>query len=168
MNESHELDNQALKQQLQQQYKSKEVKELNFPTEIIDLPSKGLLYSENHPLRDGRVEMKYMTAKEEDILSSQSLIKKGIVLDRLFKSLIVGNGEGVQFEYDDLVVGDKDAIMVAARVLGHGKDYEVTITIDGVQEPQPIVVDLTKLKDKEFDEELFTICTTYQQKEYYV
>jgi 6-pyruvoyl-tetrahydropterin synthase len=156
MNESHELDNQALKQQLQQQYKSKEVKELNFPTEIIDLPSKGLLYSENHPLRDGRVEMKYMTAKEEDILSSQSLIKKGIVLDRLFKSLIVGNGEGVQFEYDDLVVGDKDAIMVAARVLGHGKDYEVTITIDGVQEPQPIVVDLTKLKDKEFDEELFT------------
>ena len=60
-----------------------------FPTEIIDLPSKGLVYPENHPLRKGNIEIKYMTAREEDILASQSLIKKGVVLDKLFESVVV-------------------------------------------------------------------------------
>ena len=57
---------------------------LEFPTEIVDLPSKGLVYPEGHPLRKGNVEIKYMTAREEDILASQSLIKKGVVLDKFF------------------------------------------------------------------------------------
>ena len=71
--------------------------------------------------------MKYMTAKEEDILTTQSYIKDGSVLDRLFQSLIIGNGNGDVIKYVDLTTGDKNAIMIAARVLGYGKDYEVEI-----------------------------------------
>ena len=86
---------------------------MNFPTEMVELPSKGLIYPENNPLSSGKVEMKYMTAKEEDILSNQSYIKEGIVLDKLLKSLIVS-----PINYDDLIIGDKNALMVAARGLG--------------------------------------------------
>jgi len=152
MENGFKLNDEQLKAQVAKQYQKTELK---FPTEIIDLPSKGLVYPEGHPLRDGRVEMKYMTAKEEDILSSQSLIKKGIVLDRLFQSLIIGNGEGDPFNYDDLVVGDKNAVMVAARVLGYGKDYDVQINVPQLDEPYKLTVDLTQLNDKEFDVEVF-------------
>ena len=61
--------------------------EFKFPTEVVELPSKGLVYPEGHILRSGKVEMKYMTAKEEDILTTQSYIKQGVVLDKLFQSL---------------------------------------------------------------------------------
>ena len=63
-----------------------------FPTEVIDLPSKGLVYPKEHPLSSGQVEIKYMTAKEEDILTSPNLIEKGIVLDKLLESIIVTEG----------------------------------------------------------------------------
>ena len=62
-------------------------KDFKFPTEIVDLPSRGLLYPEDNPLSQGQIEMKYMTAKEEDILTSQSYIKQGVVLDKLFRFL---------------------------------------------------------------------------------
>jgi hypothetical protein len=117
----------------------------NVPTETIDLPSKGLLYDPSSPLASGQIEMKYMTAKEEDILTNQSYIQKGIVLDKLFQSLIVSD-----INYDDLLVGDKDAIMLAARVLGYGKDY--TFSYDG----EEYTVDLTKFENKELNESLFT------------
>jgi hypothetical protein len=126
-----------------------------FPTEIIDLPSKGLLYPLDNPLSQGQIEMKYMTAKEEDILTSQSYIKTGVVLDKLFRALIIGNGEGVKVNYSDLIMGDKNAIMIAARVLGYGKDYEATInTPSGGKITE--VIDLTTLMDKEFDVSLIT------------
>ena len=89
-----------------------------FPTEMVELPSKGLIYPEDSPLRSGKVEMKYMTAREEDILTNQNYIKQGIVLDKLLKSLIVS-----KIDYDELILGDKNAILVAARILGYGKDY---------------------------------------------
>jgi|TARA_R100000084_G_scaffold109075_2_gene73837 hypothetical protein len=92
--------------------------EFKLPTEVIDLPSKGLLYPENSPLSDGKIEIKYMTAKEEDILSNIAYIQQGIVLDKLFESLIVS-----KINYDDLLIGDKNAVMIAARVLGYGPDY---------------------------------------------
>ena len=63
--------------------------EFKMPTEIVELPSKGLLYPESNPLSSGKIEMKYMTAKEEDILTNQTYIKDGTVLDKLLKSLIV-------------------------------------------------------------------------------
>ena len=61
--------------------------ENKFPSEVIDLPSKGKLYPKDSPLASGKLEIKYMTAKEEDILSNQSFIKNGVVLDKLFKAL---------------------------------------------------------------------------------
>jgi hypothetical protein len=115
-----------------------------FPTEIVDLPSKGLLYPEGHPLASGTVEMKYMTAKEEDILTNQGFIERGVVIDKLLQSLIV-----TKFDYEDLLVGDKNAILIAARVLGYGKDYE--FNYQGRTE----AVDLSLLENKAIDESLF-------------
>lgn len=111
------------------------------PTETVELPSKGYLYPEENPLSSGKVEIKYMTAKEEDILTNQSYIKSGVVLDKLLQSLIVS-----KINYNDLIVGDKNAIMVAARILGYGKDY--SFEYGG----EMYTVDLTKLENKSFDE----------------
>lgn len=112
-----------------------------FPTETIELPSKGLIYPEDNPLSSGTIEMKYMTAKEEDILSNQSYIQNGTVIDKLLKSLIVS-----KINYNDLIVGDKNAIMIAARVLGYGKDY------DFEYKGNEVSVDLSILDNREFDE----------------
>ena len=89
-----------------------------FPTEEVTLPSKGLLYPEGSPLRSGKVTMKYMTAREEDILTNQNYIKNGTVIDKLLQSLIVD-----MVKVEDLLIGDKNAILVAARILGYGADY---------------------------------------------
>ena len=113
-----------------------------FPTEEVTLPSKGLIYPKDNPLSKGVLEMKYMTAKEEDILTNESYIKNGTVIDKLLQSLIV-----TPINYNDLVIGDKNAIMVAARVLGYGKDY--TFEYGGKEQ----TVDLTEVKDKELKEE---------------
>ena len=118
----------------------------DFPTEIVELPSKGKLYPTGHPLKNGTIEMKYMTAKEEDILTNQSFIKNGVVLDKLFKALIV-----TPCEYNDLLLCDKNAIMVAARILGYGKDYPIKSTNPETGEEIEHTVDLTKLQDKEID-----------------
>ena len=119
-----------------------EENKFKFPTEIVELPSKGLLYPKDNPLSSGKVEMKYMTAKEEDILTNQNYIKQGIVLDKLMQSLIVS-----KVNYDDLVVGDKNAIMVASRILGYGKDYSFEY------EGQEVTVDLSAIEPKWINEE---------------
>ena len=95
-----------------------------FPSEHIDLPSEGKLYPKDHPCSDGKIEIKYMTAKEEDILTSQNLIKKGVVVDRLLDSLILTPG----VKTEDLILGDKNAIMVAARILAYGPEYTCELT----------------------------------------
>ena len=89
--------------------------EHKFPSEVIDLPSEGKLYPKEHPCSNGKLELKYMTAKEEDILTSQNLIQQGVVIDKLLKALVVGN-----VPYHKLLLGDKNAIMIAARILGYG------------------------------------------------
>lgn len=116
--------------------------EFKFPTEEVELPSKGLIYSKDNPLSSGKVEVKYMTAREEDILSNQAFIQKGIVLDKLLKSLIVNK----DINLDDLIVGDKNALLISSRILGYGKDYEVTI------KGQDYVIDVSTLENKEIDE----------------
>jgi len=115
--------------------------EFKMPTEVIELPSKGLIYPESNPLSSGKVEMKYMTAKEEDILTNQAYIKDGTVLDKLLKSLIVS-----EIDYNDLVIGDKNAILIASRILGYGSEY--SFSIGGVEH----TVDLGTLDNKPFDE----------------
>jgi len=117
---------------------------LNIPTEIVELPSLGLIYPESSPLSSGKIEMKYMTAKEEDILTNQNYISKGTVLDELIKSLIVSD-----INYDDLCVGDKNGILIASRILGYGKDY--TFSWGGEEQN----IDLTTIENKSIDPKLF-------------
>ncbi|MBC8428145.1 MAG: hypothetical protein H8D94_01595 [Candidatus Pelagibacter sp.] len=95
-----------------------------YHSEVIDLPSKGKVYPENSPLSSGKIELKYMTAKEEDILTSQNLIKKGVVIDKLLDALILTDGVNT----DDLILGDKNAVMIAARVLAYGPEYSSEFT----------------------------------------
>jgi len=121
-----------------------------FPTEIVDLPSKGLIYPEGHPLKDGKIEMKYMTAKEEDILTSQNLIEKGIVIDQLLKSLIQ-----TKFNFNEIAIGDKNAVMLAARIFGYGKDYVCDVTCGECSEVEETTFDLTTFKYKEIDEKQY-------------
>jgi hypothetical protein len=122
-----------------------EESKFKIPTEVVELPSRGLLYPEGSELAKGEIEMKYMTAREEDILTNQSYIKNGTVLDKLMKSLIVS-----KINFDDLLIGDKNAIMVAARILGYGSEY----SFEYGGETQ--TVDLSQIENKKLDESLFT------------
>ncbi len=116
--------------------------EFKFPTEEVELPSKGVIYPKDNPLSSGKIEIKYMTAKEEDILTNQSYIQKGTVLDKLIESLIVNK----DVNYKDLIIGDKNAVLIASRVLGYGKDYK--FEYKGVEHQ----IDLTEIDNKPFDE----------------
>ena len=119
--------------------------EFKFPTEEVDLPSKGLIYAKDNPLSSGKVEIKYMTAKEEDILSNQAFIQKGIVLEKLLKSVIINK----DINLDDLIVGDKNAVLIATRILGYGKDYDIVV------KGQTYTLDMSTLDNKEIDESKF-------------
>ena len=114
--------------------------EFKFPTEEIELPSKGLVYSKDNPLSSGKVEIKYMTAKEEDILSNQAYIENGTVLDKLLDSVMVS-----KINIKDLIIGDKNAVLIATRILGYGSDYK---TIIGGKEQ---TINLSELENKPFD-----------------
>jgi hypothetical protein len=122
-----------------------EESKFKMPTETVELPSKGLLYPEDSELAKGVVEIKYMTAKEEDILTNQSYIRNGTVLDKLLKSVIVS-----KINYDDLLIGDKNAIMIAARILGYGAEY--SFEYNGESQS----VDLSLVENKPLKEELFS------------
>ena len=98
--------------------------EHKFPTEVIDLPSRGKVYPKDSSLADGKIELKYMTTKEEDILMSENLIKKGVVIDKLLDSLIVTKG----VKQEHLVLGDKNAVLVACRILAYGPEYTCEVT----------------------------------------
>lgn len=119
--------------------------EFKFPTEIVELPSKGLVYPKENPLSSGQVEMKYMTAREEDILTNINYIQKGIVIEKLLKSLIISN-----INIDDLIIGDKNALLIAARILGYGSNY--TFSFYETEHN----IDLSILKPKKINESLFT------------
>ena len=118
--------------------------EQKFPTEVVELPSKGLLYAKESPLSSGTIEMKYMTAKEEDILTNQNFITNGTVIDKLLQALIVDKS----INYNDLLVGDKNALLVAARILGYGADYEFDY------QGEKVTVDLTQIKNKDLSDHL--------------
>jgi hypothetical protein len=129
----------------------------DFPTEIISLPSQGKCYPSDNPLSKGTLEIKYMTAREEEILASQNLVRKGVVIDKLFESIIVEKGINV----DDIVLGDKNAILLATRVLGYGPEYKIEMT-NSLGEPQEVTVDLGKVQTKEIDFELLSPENRYE------
>jgi hypothetical protein len=121
------------------------------PTETVTLPSKGLLYPKDNILSKGEIEMSYMSAKHEDILTNMNFIKNGTVIDKLLQELIV-----TPINYNDLLVGDKNALLFAARILGYGKDYEIQFYNTALKQLDNYTVDLTELKEKEIDDSVFT------------
>ena len=113
----------------------------SFPTEFVDLPSQGHFYEKDNPLSSGKVEIKYMTAKEEDILTSVNLIEQGTVLDVLLKELVVDK----KIDLDTMLLGDKNALFISARVLAYGDEYEFSI---GDEKGK---VNLSNIKSKKID-----------------
>jgi hypothetical protein len=121
------------------------------PTEFVELPSRGLFYPEDHPLyKQETVEIKFMTAKEEDILASSALLKKGLLLDRLFENILIED-----IDPQSLLIGDRSAIMVAARASGYGKIYETALECPTCSAKNTLLYDLSTVKLSEycFDEE---------------
>lgn len=139
-----------------------------YPTEVIDLPSRGHFYNQNSELSSGKVEIKMMTAKEEDILTNENLIKKGEVLNKLLQSLIINKN----IDPDDLLVGDKNSLYVSARRLAYGDNYgPVKITCKHCREESETSIDLSEMKEKEikFDPSskginLFTFVLPYSKR----
>jgi len=121
-----------------------------FPTEVLSLPSQGLLYPEDSPLRSGTIDVKYMTAKEEDILTSNNLIDQGVVITKLLESVIADSN----VKLDDMLVGDKNALMIGTRILGYGAEYKISLTDPDTQQRVEYTVNLSELKNKEIDESL--------------
>ena len=129
------------------------MEKIKFPTEVIELPSKGLIYPEDHPLRKGKIELKYMTAKEEDILTNQNFIQKGTVLDKLLESLVIDD-----IDLNDLFPGDKNALFIGARILGYGSEYSFT------HNGKDYTIDLSEFEHKEFNTSLINSNGTFSFK----
>lgn len=109
------------------------------PTEFVDLPSEGRLYPEGHPLSGiPHIEIKQMTAKEEDILTSRSLLKKGIAIDRLIRNVIVNKS----IDPGSLLIGDRNALIIACRVSGYGNLYKTKVNCPACYEVQQYEFDL--------------------------
>ena len=126
---------------------------LNFvtPTEFVELPTKGKFYSQNHPLCGAEtVEIKYMTAKETDLLTSKTLLKKGVAIDRMLQSILVDSSIKVA----DLLVGDKNAILVAARISGFGASYDANITCKNCGTTCEQHFDLSEVEQKDLEEDI--------------
>ena len=121
------------------------------PTEFVELPSKGKFYPPGHPLHNAEtIEIKYMTAKEEDILTDQALLKKGIAVDRMLENIIVDK----KIKLDDLLIGDKNAILVTARMTGYGADYEAKVICPSCLEAVDHNFDLEQLGHLDFEQAL--------------
>jgi rubredoxin len=121
------------------------------PTEIVKLPSRGLFYPEGHPLHgQDTVEIKYMTAKEEDILTSQSLLKEGLAVDRALQSLLVNKDINIK----DLLVGDKNALVIASRITGYGEEYETSVTCPACGTTDRHTFDLSELEHHDFEDKM--------------
>jgi len=121
--------------------------EAKYPTETIPLPTKGWFYAEGNPLSSGEIELKQMTAREEDILANQDLMRKGKVLDKLLESLIINKA----IRQEEILVPDKNAIFIAIRRLAYGDAYPVTITCPQCAEANKVTINLANMKFKEFD-----------------
>lgn len=121
-----------------------------YPTETITLPSEGYFYSSDNPLSSGKLTLRYPTAKHEDILTSKNLISKGIVVDEFLKSIIVD-----KINYDDLLLGDKNGLMIASRILLYGSEYKTEVACPACGEKNICTYDLSSLETKELEFDKF-------------
>lgn len=120
------------------------------PTEVIELPSKGMLYDKENPLSTGSVEMKYMTAREEDILTNVNLLRQGIAIEQVLKSLII-----TPINYEDLLIGDRNGLLIAARILAYGSEYTFSYKYPQTSQEEQITYDLQNLDHKVVDYSVF-------------
>jgi len=119
------------------------------PTEFVELPSRGIFYHQGHPLYNTTsTEIKYMTAKEEDILTSRSLLKEGVALDRMLQNLLVDKS----IDISSLLIGDKNALLVAARRTGYGPEYETTVTCPSCENSDSFSFDISEPPVKDIQE----------------
>jgi hypothetical protein len=125
-----------------EQFESQQRSQL--PSIVIELPSKGKTYAATHPLSAGTVEMRYPTAYDEDILTNSSYIKQGVVIDRLIESLII-----TKFNISDLIVADKEKLILSARILAYGPEYPVVVKDPKTKKELNRTVDLHKITSSE-------------------
>ena len=131
--------------------------QFSVPTEFVDLPSKGRYYPQGHPLCGKEsVEIRYMTAKEEDILASATLIRRGVVFDRLIQSVMVD-----RIDPNDLLVGDKNALLIAARITGYGPEYQTEVRCPSCSQKSNFMFDLSQadisMQEKESNKKVFEV-----------
>ena len=117
-----------------------------FPTETVTIPSQGKLYPLDNPLSAGEVEMKYMTAREEDILTNPNLLKQGLAIEKVLQALIK-----TPINFNDLLLGDRNGLLIAARILAYGASYSITYFDPETEVTEKVAIDLTKLLDKKVD-----------------
>jgi len=141
---STRLPDQDLVNIARQQYENKQRSKL--PSIVVNLPSRGLIYPESHPLRNGVIEMRYMTAYDEDILTNSSYMQAGIMFDKLLESIIIS-----PVSINDIANTDRDALIIAARIVSYGAEYDVTITHPTTKTVLERQVDLNKISHKSFD-----------------
>ena len=114
--------------------------EIATPTQVVDLPSKGLFYPPDHPWHGkDSVEIRFMTAKDEDILVNKSYIQKGVILDKLISSLLLDK----RVNLDSILLCDKSALVVAARITGYGTEYEVNMPCPACSHTSKFTFDLS-------------------------
>ena len=126
--------------------KYEKTKRSTLPTEIIELTSQGKIYPKSSPLSSGKVEMRYMTAFDEDILTNQTYLNEGIVFDKLLESLIVSD-----VNIDEIADADKDKLIIYARIVSYGKDYDVVVINPNTKKETKTTIDLSKIKSLPFD-----------------
>ena len=132
------VSDQTIIQLAKQQYESQ--KQQSMPSEIFPLVSNGMVYPKDHPLRSGKIEMRYMTAYDEDILTDSSYMREGVVLDKLLEALIT-----TPVDYSTISKIDKNGLIISARIVSYGKDYPVVVVDPKTGTKLNRVVDLTKL-----------------------
>jgi hypothetical protein len=138
------VSNQKIVELAKQQYESQ--KRSKLPTVIVDLPSQGKIYPETHPLRSGQIEMRYMTAFDEDILTNASYIDNGVVFDKLLESIIT-----TPVAVADIKTADKDSLIINARILAYGVEYPVKVTDPNTKKSIDRTLILSRLQNKPFD-----------------
>ena len=137
----NELERSGVRDQHQDAPPQKSLLDFVSPTDFVELPSKGLFYPEGHPLQNKQViEIKYLTAKEEDILTSETLLRKGLAIERFLESVILDKSINPQ----DLLIGDRNAILIAARISGYGASYDTKMQCPACESQNEISFDISK------------------------
>ena len=138
------LPNQNIIDTAREQYENTQRSKL--PSIVIDLPSKGLIYPEDSILREGKVEMRYMTAYDEDIITNASYLQNGVLFDKLIDAILL-----TPIKSKDIAASDRDMLIVYSRILAYGPDYPVSIEDPKTKTVLDRIVDLSKLAQKPFD-----------------